>query len=214
MLKRVGTFVFYKCLFRTKEYNKPDLSTGKYILCPNHTSDFDGPMFWSAHDNIRIMAKKECFSNPLLGAFLKKTNVVPVDRQSNPVKAISAAIRYLSQDEHSVFLMFPQGTISDINRNKLSRIKPGAFYIAERTNAKIVPVFIEQPRIFRRGRIVYGNPFTVEKDYDRDPLEGKYANYRRMWQEEIFHLEHEAVIIEDREVRTLKLKKKHQNNNE
>ena len=213
MLKKVGNFIFYKCLFSIKEYNKPDLSNGKYILCPNHTSDFDGPVFWSAHENVRIMAKKECFSNPILGAFLEKSNVVPVDRQSNPVKALKSAVEYLLDDDDKVFLMFPQGTISDINKNKLSRIKPGAFYIAEHSNSKILPVFIEQPRVFRKGRIVYGTPFAVEKETNKDTENGKYAYYRKLWQQEIFRLQEEAEELENRKVRTLKLKKKHQNNN-
>lgn len=213
MFKKVGNFIFYKCLFNIKEYNKPDLSSGKYILCPNHTSDFDGPVFWSAHENVRIMAKKECFSNPILGALLEKSNVVPVDRQSNPVKALKSAVEYLSEDESKIFLMFPQGTISDINKNQLSRIKPGAFYIAEHSNSKILPVFIEQPRIFRRGRIVYGNSFAVEKCKRNDFGDGKYAYYRKLWKDEILRLQEESEELENRKVRTLKLKKKHQNNN-
>jgi len=214
MLKKVGNFIFYKSLFRFREYNKPDLSKGKYILCPNHTSDFDGPVFWSAHENVRIMAKKECFSNPILGSFLTSVNVVPVDRQTNPMKALKEATKYLASDGDKVFLMFPQGTISDINKNKLSRIKPGAFFIAEHSQAQIIPVFIEQPRVFRRGRIVYGKSFTVEKEKEKHNFEGRYAKYRQLWQDEILRLQQEAEELEERPVRVLKLKPKHRNNNE
>ena len=61
MLKKISNLVLHKILFNITEYNKPDLSSGKYILCPNHTSNFDGPIFWASHPQIRIMAKKELF---------------------------------------------------------------------------------------------------------------------------------------------------------
>ena len=60
--KKFGKFIIGN-LYRVKEYNKPDLSNGSYILCPNHVSDADGPVMWTHNDNIRILAKKECFQN-------------------------------------------------------------------------------------------------------------------------------------------------------
>lgn len=213
MIKKLGNFLFYKTLFQIKEYNKPDLSNGKYILCPNHTSDFDGPIFWSSHKNVKIMAKKECFTNPVLGSFLTKVDVLSVDRQANPAKALVEASRYLSKGENKVFLMFPQGTISDINKNKLARIKPGAFFLSEHAKAQIIPVFIEQPRIFRKTRIVYGKPFSVDKEQENSKIKSKYSYYREFWKNEILNLQREAEDLENRKVRTLKLKEKHRNNN-
>ena len=214
MLKKISNLVFHSILFRIKEYNKPDLSQGKFILCPNHTSDFDGPIFWSSCDQVRIMAKKECFDKPIIGTILRKVDVVPVDRSDNPVEALRQARKYLKENEDHVFLMFPQGTISDINKNKLTRIKPGAFFLSSCTNTPIIPVFIEQPRLFRKTRIVYGDSFMVEKRKDVDiHADGKYSLYRTYWQNEIFKLEKEAETLENRKVRKLKLNKKHSNNN-
>ena len=213
MLKKISNLVLHKILFNITEYNKPDLSSGKYILCPNHTSNFDGPIFWASHPQIRIMAKKELFDIPVVKTILKKVDVVPVDRKANPMEALRSAKHYMQEDEDKVFLMFPQGTVSDINLNKLSRIKPGAFFLSSATKAPIIPVFIEQPRLFRKTRIVYGENIIIDNKNSQIHEKGKYSYYRQLWQDEILKLQEEAEHLEKRKVRKIKLDKKHINNN-
>ena len=69
-LKVVGKFLIGKVLYRVKEYNKPDLTNGEYILCPNHVSDADGPVMWTHNENIRILAKKNALNTNLWQYFL------------------------------------------------------------------------------------------------------------------------------------------------
>lgn len=214
-IKKMGRFLFGRVLYRVVEYNKPDLSDKSYILAPNHVSDADGPVIWTHNDSIRIMAKKECFRNKLFGRFLTKLDIVPVDRDKKNGAEIREAIRYLSQKERHLFMMFPQGTISDINKNALSRIKRGAFYLSAATHTPILPVFIEQPRLFRKSRVVYGEAFTVEDIHDEKGQidKEKLVPYRRLWQEKILELQAAAQAKENRPVRQLKLKEQHRNNN-
>ena len=214
-LKKLGQLLFNKTLFRVKEYNKKNLSDKSYILAPNHTSDLDGPIIWSNNENLRIMAKKECFENKLLGNFLTKVDVVKVDRDKHNGTEIREAIKYLNSENNNIFMLFPQGTISDINKNAISRIKPGAFYISAITNVPIIPVFIEQPRIFKKSRVIYGEEMYVNDIYDNNGKidKEKIKEYRKKWQDEIFKLEYQALKVEDRPFRKLKLKDKHRNNN-
>jgi len=201
---------------RIKEYNKEKLEDKSYILCPNHTSDFDGPILWSSNENIRIMAKKELFQNKFMAKFLTKMDIVSVDRSKHSGRELMQAIKYLkSGDESKVFMLFPQGTISDINKNALARIKEGAFVISALSKTPIIPVFIEQPRVFRRSRIVYGNQLSFDVldengKIDRD----KIQTARLLWQQEIFRLQQEAIELENRPIRKIKLNKKHANNNQ
>lgn len=212
-LKKFGYLMFRYILLRIKEYNKKYLGKQSYILCPNHTSDLDGPVLWSMNDNIRIMAKKECFKNKLLGSFLTKIDVVKVDRQANNGAEMMQAVKYLQGDE-KIFMMFPQGTISDINKNAITRIKNGAFVISSLAKVPIVPVFIEQPRFFRKSRIVYGDSFLPDilNEYgkiDRDKL----LDARVFWQQQVLKLQQQAIELESRPIRKIKLNKKHANNN-
>lgn len=216
MLKKIGHFLIGKVIYRVTEYDKKDLSNGAYILCPNHVSDADGPVMWVHNDNIRILAKKECFKHKLFALFLEKLNVVQIDRDRHSGAELLSAINYFSDGENKIFMLFPQGTISDINKNKLTRIKPGAFYVAAKSKVPIIPVFIEQPRFFRKTRVVYGeemnlnDAITPDGKIDRKKIE----EYRLKWQQEVFKLQEKAVKYGGKPIRKLKLKPKHQNNNE
>ena len=217
ILKKFGNFVFHKSLCRYKEYNKDKLKNKNYILCPNHTSDLDGPVFWSSIENISIMAKKECFQNKIMANFFEKINVVSVDREKKNGSEMRQAIRYLeeSKENNRIYMLFPQGTISDINKNTIKRIKPGAFYIADAAKVPIVPVFIEQPRVFKKSRIVYGNEIEVNIRDEKNKIDKeKLLNIRNLWKEEVLRLQQEAIDREKRPIRKIKLKEKHRNNND
>jgi len=165
------------------------------------------------------MAKKECFERKIVGRILTAAGVVSVDRDKKNGTEIRDAIRYLSQEENCLFMMFPQGTISDINKNKITRIKTGTFYLSASTGKKIIPIFIEQPRPFKKARIVYGSKedaILVEDIYnesgrvDRD----KVTPYKELWMKKVLELQAIAEEKGNRKVRELKLKEKHRNNNE
>ena len=213
-LKVIGKFIIGN-IYRVKEYNKPDLSNGSYILCPNHVSDADGPVMWTHNNNIRILAKKECFKHKFMAIFLNMIDVVKIDRDRHNGVELLEAIDYFKHGKNKLFMLFPQGTISDLNKNKLSRIKSGAFFISAKTNVPVIPVFLEQPRLFRRTRVVYGSPMYLNDAVVDDKVDKKVLEkYRLQWQQEVFKLQDMATKFENRPIRKLKLKPKHQNNNE
>ena len=193
--------VVINCLYRVKEYNKPDLTNGQYILAPNHVS--------------RILAKKECFQHKWMAALLNFADIVKVDRDAHNGVELLAAIDYFKDGKNKLFMLFPQGTISDLNKNKITRIKSGAFFVSAKANVPIVPVFLEQPRLFRRTRVIYGRPFYMEGAVKDGKVDKKALEpYRLRWQKEVLELQDSATSYEKRPVRKLKLKPKHQNNNE
>ena len=217
MNKGFKTFsrIIINALYRVKEYNKPNLTDGSYILCPNHVSDADGPVIWSHNNNIRILAKKECFKHKWMALFLNFVDVVKIDRDRHNGVELLEAIDYFKDGKNKLFMLFPQGTISDLNKNKLSRIKSGAFFISAKTNVPIVPIFLEQPRFFRKTRVVYGEPMYMECAVVNGKVDKKVLEkYRLQWQQEVFKLQDMATKFENRPIRKLKLKPKHQNNNE
>lgn len=214
-IKVFGHFVIGKILYRVKEYDKPDLTKGQYIIAPNHVSDADGPVMWTHNNNIRILAKKECFKHKWKAKFLEMLGIVRVDRDAHNGVELLEAIDYFKAGGDKLFMLFPQGTISDLNKNKLSRVKSGAFFIAAKAGVPIVPVFLEQPRLFKKTRVIYGKPFrlddaVVDGKVDKSVLE----KYRQQWKDEVLKLQGKATKFENRPVRELKLKEKHRNNNE
>ena len=95
--------VVINCLYRVKEYNKPDLTDGQYILAPNHVSDADGPVMWTRNENIRILAKKECFQHKWMAALLNFADIVKVDRDAHNGVELLAAIDYFKDGKNKIF---------------------------------------------------------------------------------------------------------------
>ena len=81
---------------------------GPYLLCANHSNLWDPVLFVLSMPqafNVRIMAKKQLFSIPVLGGFLRAIGVFPVDRGHSDIGAVKTAIQSL-RDGWNLFL-FP-----------------------------------------------------------------------------------------------------------
>ena len=190
-------------LFNVELYNMPDLDGKDYIIASNHVSDFDAIILGLLHDNIRILSKKEWVDNEKLMSFVfKYYDLIGVDRKSSGdmTKVLIDLSRYLKNKETPKHvLIFPQGTISDINHNSIDRISNGIFSLSYLTNTAILPVFLEQPSMTDKTRIVFGNEMRIENKED----------HRNEWIEELMALQKQLNPLP----RTPILSHKHANNN-
>ena len=190
-------------LFNVELYHMPDLNRKDYIIASNHVSDFDAIILGLLHDNIRILSKKEWVENEKLMAFVAKHyDLLGVDRKStgDMTKALIDLSRYLknaSSPKH--VLIFPQGTISDINCNSADRISKGIFSLSYLTEKTILPVFLEQPSMTDKTRIVFGNEMSI---YDKE-------DHRNEWIEELKALQKKLNPLPRNPI----LSCKHSNNN-
>lgn len=136
--------------------------TEPVLLCANHSSAWDPILFVMSMPqrfNVRIMAKKQLFSIPIVGGFLRAMGVFPVDRGHSDIGAVKTAIQSL-KDGWSLFL-FPEGT--RVKRPGDVEIKSGAGMMAIRSGVKLAPVFISmKKRLFKKTSIIIGEPFTPE----------------------------------------------------
>lgn len=109
------------------------------IMC-NHSSHFDIPLSFYAFPNIslRMLAKKEMASIPLMGKAMNATEFPFVDRK-NKQQAIKD-LEYVKQllDNGIVMWIAPEGTRS--KNGKLSQFKKGGFITAIQTKATIIPI--------------------------------------------------------------------------
>ena len=130
-----------------------------YLLCANHSNLWDPVLFVLSMPqafNVRIMAKKQLFSIPVLGGFLRAIGVFPVDRGHSDIGAVKTAIQSL-RDGWNLFL-FPEGT--RVKQPGQVTPKSGAGMMAIRSGVKMVPVFIgTKKRLFRKTVITFGEPF-------------------------------------------------------
>lgn len=130
------------------------------LLCANHSSALDPIMMVCALDrqyDLRIMAKQQVMSVPVLGWFVRKMGGFGVDRGNSDINSIKTAIRSLK--EGWSLLVFPEGT--RVKNDEPSEIKGGVAMMAIRAEAKLQPVFIERKKkLFRKTRIVFGEAFA------------------------------------------------------
>jgi 1-acyl-sn-glycerol-3-phosphate acyltransferase len=193
--------IFY--LFNIELYNMPDLDSKDYILASNHVSDFDAVILGLLHDKIRILSKKEWVDNEKLMSFvLNYYDLVGVNRNStgDMTKALINLTKYLkSETSPKHVLIFPQGTISDINNNSIDRVYNGVFSLSYLTQTTILPIYLEQPSMTDKTRIVFGKELLIDNKED----------HRNEWIEELKVLQKTLDPLP----RPPKLSYKHLNNN-
>ncbi|SFN19972.1 lysophospholipid acyltransferase family protein [Marinobacter pelagius] len=142
----------------------PDFGDGRrYIIMCTHASHYDIPVsFVSLPGSIRMLAKKELFSIPLLGQAMRAAEFPSVDR-SNRNRAVRDLEKAREMMESGIVLWAaPEGTRSP--DGKLLPFKKGCFHLALDTEAVIVPVAIRgihQVLPARTWQINLGQPVDV-----------------------------------------------------
>jgi 1-acyl-sn-glycerol-3-phosphate acyltransferase len=139
--------------------------SGAFILASNHVSVADPPFLGSSlNRQMFYMAKKELFSNFILGPLIKRLNSLPVDRGIFDRKALTVSMEILQNG--GGLIMFPEGTRS--KNGDLGKGKPGIGLLARSASVPIVPAYIHNSGIFhkilltgKRLIIVFGEPIEA-----------------------------------------------------
>ena len=116
-----------------------------HVFAVNHQSMFDIPaMFVALPVNLHFVAKKELFSVPFLGWYMKAAGMIPVDRKNGPeaVDTLKRAASRVASGES--VLAFVEGTRS--RTGVIGPFKKGAFMLAISAGVPVVPVAIEGAR--------------------------------------------------------------------
>jgi 1-acyl-sn-glycerol-3-phosphate acyltransferase len=170
-LYRIG-WVFFRtvgCLgFRCRYHNPEQVpARGPAILAANHCSYLDPPLVGAGlRRDLHYLARESLFELPLLGALLRRVNVVPVDRDGGGAAGLRAILNRLLAGQ--AILLFPEGTRSP--DGELQPARSGIGLIVVRSTAPVVPVRIfgsfnawgRSRRLPRptRIQIKYGQPLT------------------------------------------------------
>ena len=115
--------------------------TGNYLIVSNHAGMADIPLILGSIPlNMRFVAKEELGKIPIFGWVLKQAGYVLIKRGQNKeaLKSLFKAVEVLKNGK-SVHI-FPEGTRSETGA--IQPFKRGAFLIAEKADAPILPVAI------------------------------------------------------------------------
>lgn len=161
MKKRIYKFIFFR-LMGWKIVGGIDKKIEKciFIVIP-HTSWVDFFIGLLSRGIIGVelnwLGKKELFGF-LLGWYFRYMGGAPLDRKGglNMVDSIAQVF-----ETRKIFRLglSPEGT-----RKKVTELKTGFYYIAEKANVPIIPVAFN----FGKKEVNFGNPFTTTGDIDAD----------------------------------------------
>jgi len=176
---QLSTFLAHT-VFKLRVYGRENIiEQGPTLLAMNHQSFLDPPFAGiCCRREIHFLARITLFDIPVLGALLRRVNVIGVDREGADSRAIKAVIRVIR--DGGCTIVFPEGTRT--RDGNLLPAQPGAGLIIARTLAPVVPMrifgaFEAFPRDSKWPRkspvtIVVGKPmhFTADDlgDHSRD----------------------------------------------
>ena len=139
--------------------------SGGYILVANHINWKDPPWIEFALGHaIRYMGKRELFETPVVGFLLRAIGAFPVRRGEADRGALRMALNVIAAGQPLGF--FAEGHRSE--SGQLIRGHPGVAYVAQRSNAPIIPLAVSGTRGARLGAfwrrdivIRIGKPFRA-----------------------------------------------------
>ena len=155
-------------LYPMRVERRGEIPAGSAIICANHSSFIDPVLvalaFGAKEHFLHFMVKMELAKIPIVGAILLKMGSFFVDRSFGS-DAIRITMKLLKNQEK--VMMFPEGT--RVSQDDSIAAKSGAVRLAMKMDAPLVPVFIPRDkRIFRRVKLVIGEPYTIEKQSGSD----------------------------------------------
>jgi len=118
------------------------LPAGGAVLVSNHQSGVDIPLLLAAFPRpVKFLAKRELGEIPLFGKAMAASGNLFVDREDprDAVQMLRDAGARVRGGE--LLVVFPEGTRSA--DGSIGEFKPGAFYIAQKSGAPVVPVYID-----------------------------------------------------------------------
>ena len=138
----------------------PNVSKIVLVGAP-HTSNGEGllTIIISLAMGIRVswMTKHTLFKRPF-GVIFRFLGGVPVDR-TGPHGAVAQMVQLVNEHEEIVLAIMPEGT-----RDHVRRWKKGFYYIAQGSDAPIVPALFD----YAKKEVHFANIFEMSGDYEID----------------------------------------------
>lgn len=210
-------------VYNFKAYNVPeDFTTTSYIITTNHLTDSDAPLIMSyyyelmhqvidTYPELFIFAKENCFNGVSipkeLMPILELEKVFAVDRKSfgGSMAAMKAAGKWFAEGEKPKhFLIFAQGTIYDINKDRADDVESGTFWLARLLGIPVLPAFIEQAVEGAENRLVFGKSIFIPKDCRN------FDDHKQLWLERVIQAQNELGTLTGIPAREAVLDEEHQ----
>jgi 1-acyl-sn-glycerol-3-phosphate acyltransferase len=172
---RLAATLLLACQTRLRVYGVERIPrSGAVLLVANHLGAID-PVAIALRipRMVRILAKAEILTFPVLGGLARLGAVIPIRRGESDREALRTVVDQLWDGQAA--LVFPEGTFRRVPEPAaMAAVKPGAAWLALRTGATVVPVGIwGTERVWHPSRgwmlwhrphvyVVFGEPYLVK----------------------------------------------------
>lgn len=157
--------------------------TGPVILAANHQSYLDPPLIGSGLKRpINYLARENLVKYPVLGAYMRSLNVVPVDRDGGGAAGLKGILDRLL--DGGGIILFPEGTRSRDGR--LQKARSGIGLTVIKSSAPVVPVRVwgTFDAWSRHGKFPHPHPVAVKYGhplmFERERAEAKTCSKQRL----------------------------------
>jgi 1-acyl-sn-glycerol-3-phosphate acyltransferase len=143
-----------------------------YVMVANHQSLLDILVLFRLFTHFKWVSKIENFRIPCIGWNMRLNRYIPLRRGDRASVARMMTECEAALREGSSIMMFPEGTRSRDGR--LQAFKPGAFALAQRTGAPLLPIVVEGTAhaLPKRGFVLQGRHAIRIRVLDAIPVGG------------------------------------------
>ncbi len=179
-------------LFPFKLVEKEKVKDGACVLVGNHYRIWDiVHMACTTREKVHFITKKELYKNKFLAHLCDIVEAIPVSRDGQDAKAVMTALRYLKNGDK--ISMFPEGTRNRTDEDLLP-LKGGAAMFAIKAKAPVYPVMCpHKTRLFRRTKILVGDPIDLSAFYDRRLTAEDYEEAEEIIREKMLETKRTAI---------------------
>ena len=179
-------------LFPFKLVRKEKVKDGACVLVGNHYRIWDiVHMACTTKEKVHFITKKELYKNKFLAHLCDIVEAIPVSRDGQDAKAVMTALRYLKNGDK--ISMFPEGTRNRTDEDLLP-LKGGAAMFAIKAKAPVYPVMCpHKTRLFRRTKILVGDPIDLSAFYDRRLTAEDYEEAEEIIREKMLETKRTAI---------------------
>lgn len=179
-------------LFPFKLVRKEKVKDGACVLVGNHYRIWDiVHMACTTREKVHFITKKELYKNKFLAHLCDIVEAIPVSRDGQDAKAVMTALRYLKNGDK--ISMFPEGTRNRTDEDLLP-LKGGAAMFAIKAKAPVYPVMCpHKTRLFRRTKILVGDPIDLSAFYDRRLTAEDYEAAEEIIREKMLETKRTAI---------------------
>lgn len=123
-----------------------------YVVTINHQSMLDIPLLYHIPLSFKWVSKKEVHKIPFFGQVLFMNKDIAIDRKDPNSLSKLLSLGKQNIDNGNSIMIFPEGTRSKSGR--IARFKDGAFMLAKRSGAEILPIVTDGTAdAFKGGKI-------------------------------------------------------------